>query len=281
MPRRQSMTFFKPKRRSRRSSGGSLGFVGVLLGLFILIIAIGSLIRFLQTPTGLVTLVVIIGAIVIAFVITQRQKEKQRQAWIVQQQQQAVRQFNQQQEAARQQQQQAAWRLHQQQEVAKQLHALQELERQEKERQEQERIARMKSLGDILVLTPKEFEELTGKILEANGFHDIQIVGGSGDLGIDIFAWDQFGYKHAVQCKRYAPGNTVGSPAIQTFFGMMFHHQVQKGIFVTTSTFSRPAIDLATQRDIQLIDGNQLIEILERLQQSSQLNSSIIISDKN
>ena len=125
----------------------------------------------------------------------------------------------------------------------------------------------MKSLGDILALTPKEFEDLTGKILEVNGFHDVQIVGGSGDLGVDIFAWDQFGYKHGVQCKRYAPGNTVGSQAIQTFIGMMlFHHQVQKGIFVTTSTFSRPAIDLAAQHDIQLIDGNELIELLKRLQ---------------
>jgi restriction endonuclease Mrr len=192
-----------------------------------------------------------------------------------------VWQFNQQQEAARQEQQQAAWRLHQQQEAARQLSALKELERQEKERQEQERIARMKSLGDILVLTSKEFEELTGKILEANGFHDVQIVGGSGDLGVDIFALDQFGYKHAVQCKRYAPGNVVGSKTIQTFFGMMFHHQVLKGIFVTTSTFSRPAIDLANQRDIQLIDGNQLIGLIKKLQHNSPLNPTIKIPDKN
>src|SRR6266566_1427509 len=138
MPRIHSMTFFKPQRRSRRSSGVSLGFVGVVFGIIILFIALGSLIQFLQTPTGLVTLIIIIGAIVVAFVLSQRQKEKQRQAWIVQQQQQAVWQFN------------------QQQETAKQLYALQELERQEKERQEQERIARMKSLGDILILTPQE-----------------------------------------------------------------------------------------------------------------------------
>lgn len=249
MPRRQSMMFFKPQRRSRRSSGLSLGFVGVLLGICILIIALGSLIRFLQTPTGLVTLIVIIGIVVVAFLLSKRSKVNQRQAWIVQQQQQAAWQFNQQQEAARQ------------------LYAQQEWERQERERQEKERIAQMKSLGDILVLTPGEFEKLTGKVLEANGFHDIQIVGGSGDLGVDIFAWDQLGYKYAVQCKRYAPGNTVGSPTIQTFFGMMFHHQVHKGIFVTTSTFSRPAIDLAAQRDIQLIDGNQMIGLLHRLQQ--------------
>jgi restriction endonuclease Mrr len=62
---------------------------------------------------------------------------------------------------------------------------------------------------------------------------------------------------------------------------MMIHHQAQKGIFVTTSTFSRPAIDLATQRDIQLIDGNQLVGLLQSLQQSSPINSSIEIADKN
>jgi restriction system protein len=135
-----------------------------------------------------------------------------------------------------------------------------------RERQERERIARMKSLGDILVLTPRQFEELTGKILATIGFHSVQIVGGSGDLGVDIFACDRYGNKYAVQCKRYAPGNTVGSPAIQTFFGMMVHHQVEKGIFVTTSTFSRPAVDLAAQRKIRLINGESLIELLQGLQ---------------
>jgi len=223
--------------------------VVVGFAVIIFLAALGYLIQFLQTPSGLVTVIVIIGVLVGVFVLRKRQQITQRQAWQMQQQQQAAWQFNQQQEAARQ------------------LYAQQEWERQEKERQEQERIARMKSLGDILVLTPGEFEKLTGKILEANGFHSVQIVGGSGDLGIDIFALDQLGNKHAVQCKRYAPGHTVGSPAIQTFFGMMIHHQVQKGIFVTTSTFSRPAIDLATQRDIQLIDGDQIIGLLQGFQQ--------------
>jgi restriction endonuclease Mrr len=62
---------------------------------------------------------------------------------------------------------------------------------------------------------------------------------------------------------------------------MMIHHQAQKGIFVTTSTFSRPAIDLATQRNIQLIDGNQLIGLLRGLQQSSPKNSPLEIADKH
>jgi hypothetical protein len=50
----------------------SFGFVGVLLGIFIFIIALGSLIQFLQTPTGLVTLIVIIVTIVVAFMLTRR-----------------------------------------------------------------------------------------------------------------------------------------------------------------------------------------------------------------
>jgi restriction endonuclease Mrr len=269
------MMFYKPRRRSRRSSGVNLGFVGVLLVLFLLLIVLRTLILFLQTPTGLIFAILIIGAVIVYFVLRRRYQNKQSQAWLIHQQQQAEWQFHQQQEAARQFYVQQEWERQkwerqekEAQDLLAEIDAEEERDRQEIESYEKERIARMKSLGDILVLTPKEFEELTGRILEANGFHDVQIVGGSGDLGVDLFAWDQLGYKYAVQCKRYAPGNTVGSLAIQTFFGMMFHHQVHKGIFVTTSSFSQPAIDLANQRDIQLIDGNQLIDLIKNLQQS-------------
>jgi restriction system protein len=268
MPRRHSMTFYKPRRRSRRSSRGNLGIVGVLLVLFLLLVVLRTLILFLQTPTGLIFAILVIGAVIVYFVFRRRYQNKQSQAWLIHQQQQTVWQFHQQQEAAIQFQQKWERQQREEQDFLAELRAEEERDRQEIERYEKERIARMKSLGDILVLTPKEFEELTGRILEANGFHDVQIVGGSGDLGVDLFAWDQVGYKYAVQCKRYAPGNTVGSPAIQTFFGMMFHHQVHKGIFVTTSSFSQPAVDLANQRDIRLINGNQLIDLMKNLQQT-------------
>jgi restriction endonuclease Mrr len=40
-----------------------------------------------------------------------------------------------------------------------------------------------------------------------------------------------------VQCKRYAPGTKVGTPALQSFIGMLVaHHRTQVGVFVTTSS---------------------------------------------
>lgn len=112
---------------------------------------------------------------------------------------------------------------------------------------------------------------MTAKILEANGFRNVQVVGGSGDLGADIIALDTNGNSVIVQCKRYAPGNTMGSPEIQKFIGMMHvHHRVQKGIFVTTTSFSQPAIDLASKHDILLMDGNRLVRLLEAMKRRGQ-----------
>jgi len=153
--------------------------------------------------------------------------------------------------------------------IQQQEYARQEQERIEQERQEQERIARLRSLGDILILTPKEFEELTGKILTQNGLRNVRHVGGSGDLGVDLIGLDAQGNQTIVQCKRYAPGNAVGSRDLQNFIGMMnVHHKAEKGIFVTTSRFTQPATDLAEAHNIQLIDGDRLVKLLQTIQGS-------------
>jgi type II secretory pathway pseudopilin PulG len=75
--------------------------VVVGLAVIIFLAALGYLIQFLQTPSGLVTVIVIIGILVGVFVLRKRQQITQRLAWQMQQQQQAAWQFNQQQEAAK------------------------------------------------------------------------------------------------------------------------------------------------------------------------------------
>lgn len=118
------------------------------------------------------------------------------------------------------------------------------------------------SLGDMLELTPTEFEEFTGKALESLGYTNVTRVGGSGDLAADLTATDPQGRSAIVQCKRYTPGSKVGSPAVQSFIGMKsVHHRVDRGIFVTTADYSQQAIDLAKQHDIVLIDGDDLVKI--------------------
>jgi len=68
-----------------------------------------------------------------------------------------------------------------------------------------------------------------------------------------------------VQCKRYAPGHAVGSPAIQQFIGMVaVHHRAALGLFVTTSTYTQPARTLASQHReyLQLLDGHQVAQLM-------------------
>ena len=117
-------------------------------------------------------------------------------------------------------------------------------------------------LDSLLALSPSEFEHAVARLLPHIGYRDVRRTGGAGDLGADIVCYDEHGGLAIVQCKRYAPGNNVTSPDIQTFFGMMVHHGARQGIYVTTSTFTQSATDLAAARDIRTIDGAQLAALI-------------------
>jgi hypothetical protein len=119
------------------------------------------------------------------------------------------------------------------------------------------------TLGDILAMTPTEFEQLCVRALLVLGYDEVRRTGGAGDLAADITAKDAQGRSVVVQCKRYAPGSTVGSPVIQTFIGMKaVHHKADRGIVITTAEFSKPAIELAKQHDIVLTDGDDIVKLL-------------------
>ncbi len=113
-------------------------------------------------------------------------------------------------------------------------------------------------LDHVLALSPTEFEHAVTRLLPLLGYNAAKRTGGAGDLGVDIVCYDRHGGLVAVQCKRYSPGKKVTSPDIQTFFGMMVKHAARQGIYVTTSTFTRGAFDLAADRDIRAIDGAEV-----------------------
>lgn len=261
---------YPPPQQQQPKLGQSNKWVGCLIAILATIFIIGILpgilvtIGFSSNQAFLGTLLT--GGFAIFLWIQQRRKEKQRQRLFLQQQEYAR------QEQARRESQQRIWQLQQEAlQMQQQENARIAREQQERERKERERIAQLHSLGDLLALTAKEFEELTAKILENSGYKNVQVVGGSGDLGVDITAIDTYGNNVVVQCKRYAPGNTIGSPTIQKFIGMMYvHHKVQKGIFVTTTSFSQPAINLAQQHNVLLIDGVRLITLLEAMKRRGQ-----------
>ena len=77
-----------------------------------------------------------------------------------------------------------------------------------------------------------------------------QSVGRSGDGGIDgIIKEDRLGLDAIyLQAKRW--DNTVGRPEIQRFAGALQGHRARKGVFLTTASFSREAVEYAHGRNL-------------------------------
>jgi hypothetical protein len=121
---------------------------------------------------------------------------------------------------------------------------------------------RPQSVDQLLALSPHDFEEWTADRLRDLGYRDVRVVGGPGDLGIDIRAVGPGGRMVGIQCKRYATASRVGSRDMQQFYGMLVHHRLEHGIFVTTSTFTDAARRLAREHDIELFDREQLARLV-------------------
>lgn len=128
-------------------------------------------------------------------------------------------------------------------------------------------------LDRVREASPLFFETLIVQLLLAMGYGGSsenagRALGKSGDDGVDgVIDQDPLGVDQIyVQAKRYTEGNSVGAGAIRDFFGALSLKKAQKGIFVTTSSFSPSAIqtakDLSTR--IVLIDGVQLARLLTR-----------------
>jgi restriction system protein len=113
------------------------------------------------------------------------------------------------------------------------------------------------------------FENLVVQLLVRMGYggnlHDAgQAVGQSGDGGIDgIIKEDRLGLDVIyIQAKRW--DTNVGRPEIQKFAGALQGHRARKGVFITTSGFSRDALDYAERIEtkIVLIDGLTLVKFM-------------------
>lgn len=126
-------------------------------------------------------------------------------------------------------------------------------------------------LERVRAASPKFFEDVIVSLLLAMGYGGTaqdaaRALGRSGDNGVDgVVDQDPLGVDQIyVQAKRYALGNTISASEIRDFFGALNLKKAQKGIFVTTSSFSpsatQTARDLSTR--IVLIDGEQLSNLM-------------------
>jgi len=118
-------------------------------------------------------------------------------------------------------------------------------------------------------LTPDAFERLVKRMLRESGFVQVEVTGRSGDGGIDgkgiVRVGGLLSFHVLFQCKKYQ--GSVSAGAIRDFRGALVG-RADKGLFVTTGTFTRDATREATRDGappIDLIDGDQLADKLKEL----------------
>lgn len=131
--------------------------------------------------------------------------------------------------------------------------------------EEQKRLRYINNVGGLLTMSGTEFEQAIATLLKAYGYRHVQHTGKSGDQGADLTAISPHGESIIVQCKRYAPGQNVGAPAIRDFLGSIQIHQADRGVFVTTSRLTQPAQELANNHAIEVLDGDRLNAMLAQI----------------
>jgi restriction system protein len=129
-------------------------------------------------------------------------------------------------------------------------------------------------LARILEASPTFFEKMIVDLLIAMGYGGSRAdagsrLGGTGDGGVDgVIREDQLGLDRVyLQAKRYQPGNTVGGEAVQAFIGALVNKGAHKGVFITTSSFTKAALNAANQSGslrLVLIDGEALTRLMVR-----------------
>jgi len=124
-------------------------------------------------------------------------------------------------------------------------------------------------LTNIKSCSPEFFEQLVVDLLVKMGYGGSrkeagEAIGKSGDEGIDgIIKEDRLGLDIIyLQAKRWE--NVIGRPEIQKFAGALQGQRAKKGIFITTSSFTREASEYVKniETKIILIDGAQLVDLM-------------------
>lgn len=115
------------------------------------------------------------------------------------------------------------------------------------------------TLEEMRSLSPSEFEELVAETYRAQG-HRVQVVGGTGDHGIDMIVRSQRGETWLVQCKRYR--GKIGEPIVRDFYGALKASDADGGAIITTGSISDAARLWAEGKPIKMYDGDQFLKIV-------------------
>lgn len=116
------------------------------------------------------------------------------------------------------------------------------------------------SIDDLDLITGHKFEHFLKTLFEKMGYR-VEQTKLSQDQGADLII-SKFGEKIVVQAKRYS--HKVGNKAIQEVVAAIKHYGADRGMVITTSEFTRPAVRLAISNNIELIDRYKLEKLVRK-----------------
>ena len=126
-------------------------------------------------------------------------------------------------------------------------------------------------LSEIMERSPAFFEKMVVQLLLKMGYgsalEDGFVTGCSGDEGIDgIIREDKLGFSSIyIQAKRWAEDKAIGRPEIQKCVGALAGQGAQKGLFITTGTFTKEArsyVEKQLSTKVVLVDGEKLTKLM-------------------
>jgi restriction system protein len=139
-------------------------------------------------------------------------------------------------------------------------------------------------MNTLLTIEPSGFERLFQRMLRESGFTQVEVTGRTNDGGIDgkgLLRLGGFLSFHVMfQCKRWQ--GSVGASVVRDFRGAMVG-RADKGLLVTTGTFTKEAVSEATRDGappIDLINGEQLINKLKELRLGVKTEIEVIEVEK-
>ena len=148
--------------------------------------------------------------------------------------------------------------------------ALQAQEKARKQKEEEKLRARVDALKALLNLDEDEFAAAVAHVFEFLGYTEVTIMNGSSeDRAIDIICRDEVGKKTAVRCRQYEPDTLVEFAELVQFVDAATQGQgVEHLIFVTTSTYTDAAVEVAEKFDVTLMQAADIVAGLQYLRAS-------------
>jgi restriction system protein len=131
----------------------------------------------------------------------------------------------------------------------------------------------------LLNMSWREFEMLVGEVFRQRGFIVVELGGNGPDGGVDLVL-KKDGETHLVQCKRWK-AYKVGVEVVRELYGVMAAKGAVSGYVVTSGVYTNEAKVFADGRNIELIDGSKLTQMIQDVKSSNPITTNVVYETKN